>query len=313
MRKTAWLGSHNPLRAAMEASIGNALNIATYTRNALHAYKNNPDPGFALLFDETDLLYNTLLEALGKQGGDGTIKFSGTGAMKTAYKDMCKMLNGFDDKIRPFFGKNTLEYLTVWGKNRNRFYRGSYELRETALKEMAESMSKYPLLNAITQEVTDYYNTLKAARQLQQGSISSFKFDYIKVYNAIEDLIVQQDRNLGWLKFFYARHPEAEKKVNAFFDLRNIASHMHKKTYSRHIPSIGYVKLCRHGFKATELIKITVDQTADVYLYLVPVGKTDFGKYKSFKVEKGTSVEKRASEIFSDLTYKQVIVASPMQ
>ncbi|MEI8204712.1 MAG: hypothetical protein WCH34_16960, partial [Bacteroidota bacterium] len=195
-----WLASHNAFRRAMEKSLENALGITAFTRNALFANRNNPNPGFMLLYTETNGLYEVLLNAMGGKQSKGTTKMAYTDYMELQYSDMKKMLNHFDGLTRPVFEKDTLEYDTIWGSTRDRFYLGSYEMREISLKGLAESMNVYPDLEDVATEVMAYHNKLKQARETQQGLISGFKTDSKGVRDAVEALILQQDRNLGWLK-----------------------------------------------------------------------------------------------------------------
>lgn len=307
METTNWLASSNQLRAAMEESVENALGISTYTRNALLLRKNDPNPGFGVIYNETDGKHEALLEALGIKEGSDSTQIGNTKYVELVYADMSFKLNHFDDMIRPVFGKNTFEYNTIWGANRNRFYRGSYEQRETAVKGLAAAMHPHAALAAVEAEVLDYYNKLKNAREAQQGVISGTKTYGANVFTAIEALILQQDRNLGWLKFYHALMDDPQAKVNAFFDLSKIINHSNNKVYPCHVPIGGKVRVCRHAFKTTDKIKITVDGTEDVLLFLVPDSSWNLDPTKGYLVPAGTIIEKMATEIFEDLTHKQVM------
>jgi len=307
METIDWQGSRNALRAAMEESVENALGISTYTRNALFARKDDPDPGFGVIFAETDEKYNVLLQSMGiKEGADST-QTGYTKNVEKVYEDMAVKLNHFDDLVRPIFAYGTLEYNTIWGPNRNRFYRGSYEQRENAVQGMAKAMNQYPALAAVEVKVLEYYNVLKTARESQQGLISGAKTYGREVFVAIEDLILQLDRDLGWLKFYYALQDDAQGKVNAFFDLSKIINHNNNKVYPCHIPIDGNVRVCLHTFKETDRIKIMADGSEDFYLFLVVDSKWNLDPQKGYRVTAGTIIEKPVKEIFPDLTYRQVM------
>ena len=309
METTRWQASHNPFRAAMEESVENALGIATYTCNMLFANKDNSDAGFGILYSETDALHNALLDALGIKGSRESSKTATTEQLDLLFQNMKEKLDHFDDLIRPVFGKNTLEYKTLWGNNRNRFYRGSFEQRESALKGFATAMQAYSDLTDVADEVIHYYKSLHLALEAQQVLKGDFKSDSIEVRNAIEALIIQQDRILGWLKFYYASHADAQLKVSAFFDISKIINHGNNKNYSIHIPIGGFVKVCRHTFKPTDKVKITIDGTEDVWIGLTADGKAPANQSNAFHAVAGTTIEKPASEIFPDFTHR-VVTAS---
>jgi len=311
MKTTDWIGSRNPFRAAMEASVSNALSIGTYTRNILYSNRNNPDQGFMLLYNETDISMEVLSNALGVKGSVATEKGATTKYMKSEFKNMKAKLNRFDDLIRPVLGKGSTDYISVWGRNRNRFYHGSYASRAISLLGLAGGLEKFPDLAAAVVEVNEYHDTLIDTRSSQTGLIGSFKQDSITVKNAVEDLILQMERNLCWLRFFYARVPGGRSKVNAFFDIRRIMRHANRKVYVHHVAIGGYIKVCRHQFKETDRIKITIDGSADVYFFLIANSKMRFPDLKTtFCAKAGTIIELPAKEIFPDLTYKQVIACN---
>ncbi len=313
METTHWQASHNPFRAAMEESVENALGIATFTRNMLFANKDNTDTGFGILFSETEAKYNALLDALGIKGSNESNKLANTEHVGLMYQDMKEKLDHFDDLIRPVFGKSTLEYKTLWGNNRNRFYRGSLEQRETALLSFATSMQAYSDLADVATEVISYYKTLKLAREAQQGLIGGYKTNSIEARNAVQALILQFDRNLGWLKFYYGLYPDAPTKINAFFDLSKIINHGNNKNYSLHIPIGGFAKVCRHAFKPTDKVKIMVDGTEDLWIGLSLDGKTPANQSNAFHAAAGTTIEKPASEIFPDFTHRVVTASNTSQ
>jgi hypothetical protein len=307
METIDWQGSHNHLRAAMEESVENAENIATFTRNALHPYQSNPDPGYGILFTETDEKLNKLNLNLGYKGGSETTRIGSTKFMELAYADMSDKLTHFDDLTRPVFGKKTQEYANIWGPNRNRFYHGSYKQREDALFAMAGVMGNYPDLDDLKAEVLAYANELKSKRESQQELISGTKTYSAEVFNWIELLIQQMMRNLGWLNFKYALQPDAQAKVNAFFDLSRIMNHSHNKIYPCHVPINGSVKVCRRAFKITDKVKITIDGSEDVFLFCVPNSEWSLDPSKGYRAVSGTIIEKLAKDVFPDLTYKQVM------
>lgn len=307
METIDWQGSRNHLRAAMEESVENAENIATFTRNALYPYQSNPDPGYGILFTETDVKLNKLNLNLGYKGGSETTRISSTEFMELAYADMSTKLTHFDDLTRPVFGKKTQEYGNIWGSNRNRFYHGSYKQREDALFAMAGVLENYPDLATLKAEVLAYANVLKSKRASQLGLISGTKTYSADVFTSIEDLILQMMRNLGWLNFKYALQPDAQAKVNAFFDLAKIMNHSHNKIYPCHVPIGGSVRVARRGFKETDRIKLTIDGSEDVLLFLVPDSKWSLDPAKGYRGISGTIIEKPVKEIFPDLTYHQVM------
>ncbi len=308
-----WQGSHNSLRSPMEETIENGFGIVTYTRNALFAYKDNVEPGFNVIYMETDAAYNALCAALGVKGGTDTTKQANTENVEAVYAKMKVNLDHFDDLVRPVFGKNTLQYKTIWGTDRNRFYRGSYEQRESALKSLATVMGNYTGLTAVITLVNAYYLECKNARQAQQGLITNFKNQGSDVHATMETCILQMDRNLGWLKFFYALQPDAQAKVNAFFDLNKIINHANNKIYIAHVPIGGFAALCRHQFVATDRIIIKVDGPEDALVGLSINSHTSCDPATAFLAAAGTVTDKLAGDIFPDFTNKQVIVLNTSQ
>ena len=309
MKTTDWIGSRNPFRAAMEASVSNALSIGTYTNNVLYANRNNPDPGFMALYNETNISMEMLRNAMGAKGSVASAKGATTKYMKSEFKNMKDKLNHFDDLIRPVLGSGSSDYRSVWGKNRNRFYHGSYASRAIALVGFAGGLERFPALASAVVEVNEYHDKLIDSRCSQAGLIGSFKHNSVAVKNAVEDLILQMERNLSWLRFFYARVPGGRSKVNAFFDIKRIMRHANRKAYVHHVAISGHVKVCRHQFKETDRIKITVDGLADLYFFLIANSKMHFPDInKTYCAKAGTIIELPAKEIFPDFTHKQVMV-----
>ena len=303
-----WQGSRNCLRVPMAETLENGLGIITYTRNALYAFIGNQNPGFNIIYLETDAVYANLCDKLGIKGGTDTTKQANTENVEAVYAKMKVNLDHFDDLVRPVFGKNTLQYKTIWGSDRNRFYRGSYEQRESALNSMATAMANYQGLTAVIAVVHAYFLECKNARQGQQGLITNFRNQGADVYIAMEACILQMDRNLGWLKFFYALQPDAQAKVNSFFDISKIMHHTHNRIYVAHIPIGGFVALCRRQFVATDRIIIKVDGPEDAYVGLSIDSHTPCDPATAFLAASSTVTDKLAGEIFPDFTNKQVIV-----
>ena len=309
MSEIIWFGTHNYIRAAMEESLLNALGISTFTRNMLYAARNNPETGFMLIYTETDLVYNAFLDAVGIKRGTGTSKEAYTDNVETLFKQMKPHLNHFETLTRNFFEIDTLEFSNIWGSSRNKFYNGSYEQRELSLKAVADKMLTYPNLVSASAEVLAWCDQLKSARVTQQGLIGGYKTNTSQVHNATEAMILQLYRALSWLNYFYALLPNHQENVNAFFDTNKIKFYKNKKIYVKHIPAGGFVKLCIHKSKSTDIFKVLVDGEEDVYLSSA-INNTTPGTNTDFKATAGVLLEKKSTEVLTDLTKTHIIATN---
>ena len=305
-----WQGSRNCFRIPMGDSYENGLIILTFTRNMFYLFRSNPNPGFNILYLETNGKLNILETAMGLKVTDGSEKTGQTDIVEELYKTMRSKLNGFDDEVRPFFGKESSTYKTIWGANRNRFYRGSYESRENAMLGLAGSFGGHTELTDATADATAFYNALKSARETQQGAKGSYKGDNIAVNTAMEAGILQQHRNLGWLNFYYALLPNAQASVNAFFPLENIINHSHNKIYHVHIGPGGKVAVALHSWKGTDRLNIYVDGKHDALICNQKNTKMEFDYENAFRARTGIIIDKLANEVFTDLTLRQVMAVN---
>ena len=308
MEPINWQGSKNPLRVPMLESVANAIGILTFTRNALFANIGNPDPGFLQIFKETDFLYQQVLVIYGAKGSAETAKTANTASVELLFTGMKTNLDAFDDAVRPVFGKGSLEYESVWGKTRDRFYQGSYEERISALLGLATAMHDYPALASAEGLVNDYYKSVLLGRETQQGLISSFKTDGVSGTTLIEACIKQMDRNLGWLKFFFALQTDAQAQVNNFFDLSKIITHASKE-YPVNVSKASWAVACIHTFKSTDMLEITVDGPEDVLICLKEDGKVPCGT-TAYRGISGTKVKVLATVIFPDLTSGRQVIGT---
>ena len=305
-----WQGSHDMFHGPMKESVENALGIVTYTHDVLYTYQASPPhPLFVTIYGETHIGFQALLDAMGLKYSMFSTKIGSTDLVETKYMIFSERLDHFDDLIRAVYGKRTNEYKSIWGNDRNRFYRGSYENREVALKGLATAMGTFSGLTAAAAEVMAYHDDLKAARTAQHGFIGDYNTDSSDVIDAVNALILQQNRNLGFLRFFYSLGPDPQKKINSFFDLSKIMNHGHDKKYLKHIPAAGFVKICIHHTKPTDKFRILVDGTEDAYISSAIDNNTP-GKTTDFKATAGVQYEKPSTQVLSDLTKTHIIATN---
>ncbi|MEI8203937.1 MAG: hypothetical protein WCH34_13035 [Bacteroidota bacterium] len=308
MNSSIWIGSRDLFKLPMLESVENALAISTFTDIKLFDNKGIA-PGILALYNEHHPKQLTLLNSMGIKESIGNIKYGDTKDVEKSYGKMSENLNSADDLIRPVFGINTSEYLKIWGHNRNRFYRGSYELREIALGGMITVMETYSGLDDAIALISGYRDELKALRTSQISSIGTYTTDGIDVKNAVAALILQQNRNLGWIRYYYSLQPNAQQMIESYFDLSKIVNHSHERIYVAHVPEGGYIKLFRHHFKSTDRLLITVDGPEDAYLCLATNSKT-VCKTTPYRCISGTTVNKLATEVFNSLTENCVMVTN---
>ena len=308
MEPINWQASKNPFRAAMLESVANATGIVTFTRNALLVSSTNPDPGFMKIFKETDFLYQQVVVIYGIKGSTETNKTANTANVELLFTGMKTNLDAFDDAVRAISAKGSLEYNSIWGKNRNRFYEGTYEERLSALLGLANAMDAYSDMGDAAKLVMTYYNSVLSAREIQQGLITSFKKDGVNGTTLLEACILQMDRNLGWLKFFYALQIDAQAQVNTFFDLAKIITYA-SKVYPTNISKASWAVACIHTLKATDTIEIQVDGPEDVLICLKEDSKNPCGT-TAYRATAGTKIKVLAPVIFPDLTAGRQIIGT---
>ncbi len=311
METTDWLASRNLFRVPMLESVANGMNIAIFSYNVLNLHKDDADPGFLARFTETETVINIVISALGIKGTINSVKLAQTQSVQTMYAEIPAKIRDFEDLVIPVYKRSSIEFKSIFGPDHKRFNTGSYQQKETAIQSVSGAMDRYTGLTTISAEVMDYYDNLVASRQIQQGLISGFKTDSAELRNAMENMILQMDRNLGWLKFFYARILGGQALINAFFALDLIINHADNKIYPHSINKGAIKAVCRRDLKETDIIRITIDGPKDVMFYTAPNTKSPYTPDNSFRGKAGEIIEKPQKEVFPDVKGKQIMAYNP--
>ncbi len=254
---SGWLGSRNPFKRPMEESMENAVNISVYELEKYLAWKDNADPGFMAMYTDVKADIESLIEMNGQQEEKSTISGAQTDDLEALFTDMKPNLDEFDGLTRAIHAKGSLDYNSIWGANRYRFYKEGYQQRIAALTGLASNMTTFGVpLGAAA--VTAYKEQLRLRRLAQHTAIGAGVDNSIAMKALVKILVKKFNKCRGWLNFHYAMADDCEAQVDSFFPLNLLRDHSNNGHYQLIVPSGDIRKVCIHLFKAGEMVELII-------------------------------------------------------
>ena len=255
MSHKGWSGAANVMIASMEKSLENAVNIVVFHLYWLELHKDDGEMQMAMYMDFLPKATN-FINAVSAQTGDKEAQTVLTEALESVFMDMSPNLDNFDSLTRDVHHVNTEEYNIIWGRNRNRFYEGSYEQRLGALLALSTEMTSQtvPLGSAA---VLAYRTLIMNKQANQKARMSKVGEDNTSVEELRQILIKKLNKNRGGLIYLFGDDDDCQKHVNQYFPLSLMGDRSVWGHYQLMIPKGDFRKICMHLFKTGEKIEIT--------------------------------------------------------
>jgi len=163
-------------------------------------------------------------------------------------------LEAWIPQIQVVFGESTPEFKSLFPKGKAAFNKGAYDIRLNAVGALGIALGSYAALAAVKTDVDNFYDTILAARTVQQKK----EEDVRKMSKLLETARVttceEMYSNLGKLMSKFKKTPG---DIERFFDLTLIQNPPKDKDTAAIILAGGDTgNLKSEGFTASTLIKI---------------------------------------------------------
>ncbi len=306
-----WTGSDNLFEYSITRGIVASVEIAYGYDSILFAKKGDGATQLLMYNDFHPRMLN--LEAkTGIKGSDVNAKLVLSGIAEEKFDLMKSKLDKFEDEMITLgFGRNSAEFKSVVGPNRNRFYQGHRTSIENAVLAYSMSMAPYAPMNALALEVKAFHDTdLVGSVHNQQVKTTNVTTDQTVILDAQMDCARGMDKGLGWAKILFADEPikeERVRKINSCFPLALIKRH----TSLEHLGLVNggtFHQVILHGFKPGEKVYIEVDGEEDLLFWLMPDSKHPCPP-TAFRVVKGTHIEDLAT-VLGNLANRHLMVTA---
>lgn len=119
-----------------------------------------------------------------------------------------KLLPRWDILIQVFYMPDTAEYLTLIPSGRTGMYIGGKDTQIQAVRTLSESLLEYPDLASLQEEVSNFYNNIEKARDIQQQREQAVQGAADDLRKVQADICLMMYRNLGRLMDKYAQEPQ---------------------------------------------------------------------------------------------------------
>ncbi len=257
MKKQGWQGASNVMVGSMEKSIDIALNIVVYHLARLYAHRNDGDIQMAMYTDF--LVYATeFINMVASLTGDKEAQTVLTESFESEFMEMSPKLDSFDSLTREVHDVNTEPYKLIWGRTRDRFYMGSYELRLAALLALATEMTAQAVPDGAA-AVLAYRTSIISKHDNQKSRMDKVGVESNSADALRHILIKKLNKNRGGLIYTYGDDDDCQAKVNKFYPLNLMGDRSHWGHYQLLVPHAEFRKICIHSFKEGEKIEIFAD------------------------------------------------------
>ena len=251
-----WQGAYNWFIYPMEGSLENSVNIVVYHLFRLDKHKTD-GPWQLAMFNDFSVPANQYISKFGLLEGDKEAQTKLTDFFESEFKEMSIKLDGFDDLVRLVHPVNSEKYDLIWGDTRDRFYKGSYELRLANLEGLATEMTTQLVPDGAT-AVLDYRTLIITKHKTQQERIDAVGLDRQAMNQLRQILIKKLNKNRGGLIFNFGDYDDCQRRVNSYFPLNILGDRSMKGHYQLIIPKSDFRKICIHGWKPGEKIYLEV-------------------------------------------------------
>ena len=304
MKKKGWQGVSNPFIKPMKKSLPIAVSIVSYHLSRLLFHKDDSALQLAM-YDEFKIHAEAFIDNFGGRLGDKITQVQLTKIFKSVFKDMATKLDDFDSLSRAVHRVNSKEYLLIWGRNRYRFYKGSYEDRKGALVALAKAMTAQGVPDGAT-AVMEYHAEIIDNHSKQQVRMAKVGTDTISVYELRKILIKKLNKNRGTLIHIFGDSDYCEDIVKRYFPINLMGNKNDPGHHQLIIPKADFRKICIHLFKSTEKIEILAED-ADIWICLAD--NANHPITSGFLAKKGIKYVIYPNQL-GDLTKKYVIATN---
>ena len=299
-----WQGAYNWFIYPMEGSLENSVNIVVYHLFRLDKHKTD-GPWQLAMFNDFSVPANQYISKFGLLSGDKEAQIKLTEFFESEFKEMSSKLDEFDDLVRLVHPVNSEKYDLIWGDTRDRFYKGSYELRLANLEGLATEMTTQLVPDGAT-AVLDYRTLIITKHKTQQERIDAVGSDRQAMNQLRQTLIKKLNKNRGGLIFNFGDYDDCQRRVNSYFPLNILGDRSMKGHYQLIIPKSDFRKICIHGWKPGEKIYLEV---VGADLWISTADNADGPITSGYHAVAGTAVTIDPL-LIGDLTKKYVIATN---
>jgi len=260
-----WTGGKNPIRFSMEKSVDNSTGITRYFLIRADANKG-VSPAMLAMYNEFKVPAEAYLDKVGDRTGDESAQVQLTGIVKVKIKEMAPNLKKFNRLVLDIYEEDSDEYKLIWGKNRNRFYNGSFESRIEALTGLAAEMTTQAVPLGAT-AVLNAKTELLAKYGTQQTRMNKVDADTAAIISQREYLIKLLFKCYGVLIQTYGLNDNAEELIQQFFPLNLMGNRIVFGHHQLLVPMGSFRRVCIRTFKKGDTIEVLVIG-GDVWLAL---------------------------------------------
>lgn len=165
--KRIWLFARNTFLANTEGTHTKALRLFRDFDSKLHAQVAT-DPDIAQIYTDFDPAYQQYESLYAQRDAiAGTYK-GRTLNFEQIISELPKLLRKWEGQVHYYFPQDSPEDTELFPQRRNPFLTGSYDDRISAVNTLILNLGNYPQLTGLQAGVQGYYNTLIAARDVQQ-------------------------------------------------------------------------------------------------------------------------------------------------
>ncbi len=254
MRKEGFQGCSNPFEIPMNVSIPNSVGIVRYHLIRAEAHKGD-SPLILAMYNDFSVPANQYIDLFGDRTGDKSTQVILTDIFKLEFKDMSKNLKKFNQLTLDVLDVDSDDYRLIWGFNRNRFYKGSYESRLAALAGLAKIMADKNVPLGAT-AVLDYRTDIINKHNAQQVGMDLVGNDTGAMYALNHILTKKLNKNRGVLFSLYGDDDDCEDKVKKFYPLNLLGSRSEFGHNQLIVPHSDFRRVCIHLPKEGETLDV---------------------------------------------------------
>jgi hypothetical protein len=275
-----------------------ALTISNYHDAQLQAHQS--DAFFGVLFTLHLALTNayTAWQAQGNKRTGSTLTLDQLLTLLSPTKT-----KAWKRKIVDFFEEDTPNYKQLFPQEMKPFYTGSKESRINSVKTLADSLSDFPELAGVKDDVISFHTDLEKARTIQLGNKGTTGDKSIALEGAIKTAMIEMYANLGACMMHFKTDPT---QAEPYFDLETIRNH-NQLVFKRKVTAGTEKNVLQHTFVSTDSITIVNDGNADLEFYLAPQNNSSKDNLQTVQVAKGATATVNLSDLDIVNTHLNVV------
>ncbi len=301
---TGWQGAYNSFNIPMEKNHENSANITSYHLYRLDKHKID-GPWQLAMYNDFSVPANQYIAKFGLLEGDKEAQTKLTEYFETEFKEMSTKLDGFDDLVRLIHPVNSEKYDLIWGRTRERFYQGSYEIRLANLEGLATEMTTQLVPDGAA-AVLAYKADIIAKHKTQQDRMDAVNID-LQAMNQLRKILIKKlHKNKGGLIFNFGDYDDCQRRVNSYFPLNLLGDRSLKGHYQLIVPKSNFRKICIHTWKLGEKVHI---EAVGADLWISTAENADGPITSGYHIAAGTSITIDPL-LLGDLTKKYVIATN---